>query len=139
MPLVKNKNESGHVGSATRAASGGTILLEAPRVEIAGVLAANGGGGGAGDLSCDGAYGRPSDSAAPGGVATGAANGGNGSAGDNTDGISGNPYESLWSAGGGGGGVGWIRINTSDGLADITGIISPSTSTGCASLGTLTF
>jgi hypothetical protein len=37
----------------------------------------------------------------------------------------------------GGGGAGWIRINTTTGAAEISGVISPSMGGPCASQGTL--
>ncbi|MCP4678026.1 MAG: hypothetical protein GY854_21430 [Deltaproteobacteria bacterium] len=135
--IISMPGNHGDANAGNGGGSGGAILLEAPEVEISGVLAVNGGGAGAGDLHSDGVHGQPSDSPAQGGTDDVASNGGNGSGADIIDGQPGESYEKLWSAGGGGGGAGWIRINTSDGAAEITGIVSPSMSSDCASLGTL--
>ncbi|MCP4679919.1 MAG: hypothetical protein GY854_31390 [Deltaproteobacteria bacterium] len=138
--IISMPGNGGSANSGGGGGSGGTILLEAPKIEIVGVLAANGGGGGAGcgSPSCEGIHGQPDDSAAPGGISTKSANGGNGSAGDSVNGAPGESHtQNDDDTGGGGGAAGRIRINTSDGTADITGTISPSISTGCASIGTL--
>jgi len=115
--------------------SGGAILIEAPTVTIAGVLAANGGGGGQGNGDA-GQNGKASADPAVGGrgAFSGASSGGNGGAGataDGTDGMftTGNP------AGGGGGGVGRIRLNTRTGQAVVTGTLSPAATTACVTQG----
>jgi hypothetical protein len=63
--------------------------------------------------------------------------GGAGSAGSTINGSAGSGGASNGQNGGGGGGAGRIRINTSSGSATITGIVSPSMSTSCATQGTL--
>jgi hypothetical protein len=115
------------------AGSGGGILLEAPKVTIDGVIAANGGGGGASVGGSGGEDGKPSASRAAGELPN---LGGEGSAGDDpngTDGMAMTNNNSL----GGGGGAGRIRINTADGKAAISGTLSPSIASKCATLGKL--
>ena len=135
---ISMPGNGGRANAGHGAGSGGAILLEAPVISIAGVLAVNGGGGGGADLHANGLAGFASDLPASGGVTDNAANGGAGSAAEVIKGGDGDDFKILTSGGGGGGGAGWIRINTSDGTADITGIISPSMSTSCASIGTIT-
>lgn len=114
------------------AGSGGGVLLEAPSVRIAGAVSANGGGASA--YSSPGQRGRADGKAAQGGG--GDNPGGEGSSAASADGRAG-----VWTTGerggAGGGGAGYIRINTADGSADISGTISPSLDTGCSSVGKL--
>jgi hypothetical protein len=131
-----------HVGGAggnwggSGGGSGGAILLEAPEVSIAGILAANGGGGGAASSAGDmGSNSSPDENFAPGGIGSGATaettgKGGNGSTGADAAGTAGGSE-----GGGGGGGAGRIRVNTLGGGATISGTLSPSVATGCASEG----
>lgn len=124
----------GAVGSQHGAGggSGGAILIEAPSVEIAGIVAANGGGGGGKDTAKNGG---PEETGAAGSVDPSGSNGGNGSAGADPKG-----GDAVWVSGngaGGGGGGGRIRINTTGGAATITGKLSPSVASTCASEGTL--
>lgn len=126
-------DEAGGGGGA-----GGTILIEAPVVELDGtILAVNGGGGGGGNnVSAAG-------DGAPGGWGTGRAAGG--MRGNNNDGVGsqggaagnrtgangqdqGGPPGQTGHAGGGGGGVGRIRINTrvADGLVIRAATVSPT-------------
>jgi hypothetical protein len=119
--------------------SGGAILLEAPAVAVAGILAVNGGGGGSGGLFGDDAH--PNDEPAPGGAAIrlNTGEGGTGSAGLTLDGAPGNPNPTFVDgtfSGGGGGGAGYIRINGRD--VRVTGILSPTFGTPCATQGVLT-
>jgi hypothetical protein len=121
------------------AGSGGAILMESETITIAGTLAANGGGGGGGSSAGgeNGADGTPNATAAPGGVAgAGGGLGGAGSAGDDIAGAAGQTVAGQ--AGGGGGGAGRIRLNTKSGTATVSGVISPSTNTACATQGTVT-
>jgi hypothetical protein len=127
-----NANGSGGVSqgdeSGEGAGSGGAILLEAPTITIAGILEANGGEGS--DNNMDGAT-PPTDA----GVATEpSCVGGNGGAGTSVNGANGGPTGDGY--GGGGGGVGWIRLNGN--TITITGTVSPSLATSCASKGGLT-
>ncbi len=103
-------NDGGGGGGA-----GGTILLEAPMIEIAGIVAVNGGGGAEGT---DGSAGGLGSSAAAGG-----GNGGAGGAGSNLGGASVSGHTNS----GGGGAVGRIRINTRHGSAVVPSgaVISP--------------
>jgi hypothetical protein len=118
--------------------AGGTILIEAPLLELDGAyLAVNGGGGGGGNNTTgNGTNGAWSANRANGGNASG---GGNGDGGDG--GASGTtshqgqngqdigPGPSNNDAGGGGGGVGRIRVNTraGDGVTTKNGaVVSPS-------------
>jgi hypothetical protein len=102
--------------------SGGTIVLEAPTVEIAGGVAVNGGGGGGGDGGSDGAPGQLASTEAAGGSPGGNGGGGGAGAALGSSGVG----QAANRAGGGGGGVGWIRITTRDGTALITGFTSPA-------------
>ncbi|MEM6994262.1 MAG: hypothetical protein AAF721_27350 [Myxococcota bacterium] len=117
--------------------SGGALLLEAPTVSIGGRVSANGGGGASGDKG-DGVEGKDRADAAPGGQGNGTAPGGNGSAGLDLAGADGSVNAMTdQEFGSGGGGAGWIRINTMAGEAVIDGSISPGLDTGCATQGTL--
>ncbi len=119
--------------------AGGAILLEAPEIVVAGILTANGGGGG-GDW--DGQLARD-DNAPAQGISAGSFHGagGSGSGGDTVDGAPGanlNDEGEVVATAGGGGGSGWIRLNTSSGAADVAeATISPSLDTKCASEGSL--
>lgn len=123
---------------ATGAGSGGAILIESPTVKIAGVLATNGGAGGSG---AGGAAG-PGEASEPGHdmdalPAKAGVGGGNGGSGDSPDGANATSGGS-YTAPGGGGGVGRIRINTKSGQADLaSSTITPSAKTACFTQGTL--
>lgn len=115
--------------------SGGAILLEAPGVTLNGILAVNGGGGG-GDFY-PGEIGTDSGAVAPGGLGCS----GNGAANTKaaTAGVD-DSSPTCDTPAGGGGGAGWIRINTSTGTITQgpSSVFSPAQSTSCATLGTLT-
>jgi hypothetical protein len=118
--------------------SGGSILLEAPTVTVAGTLAANGGGGG-GDYSTNGgADATPNATPAAGGAAGNSEGaGGAGGAAALTAGAPGMTGTGL-NAGAGGGGVGRILINSTTGGATLTSAtMSPDLTTSCATQGTL--
>jgi hypothetical protein len=118
--------------------SGGAILLEATTVVIVGNVAANGGGGGGDYANPDGADATADATPAAGGAGgTDDAAGGNGSAGSTPSGAAGTAGTGGLNSGGGGGGAGRIRINTSDGTAAITGVLSPSQMTACATVSTV--
>jgi hypothetical protein len=123
---------------AAGAGSGGAILIEAPIVTVAGVLATNGGGGGggAGGAANGGQSGEPGhDSDAN--PASGGSGGGAGGAGDQAGGGSAMASASF-TAPGGGGGAGRIRINTTTGSANLTSAtVTPSTMSGCFTQGML--
>ncbi|HEY1547969.1 MAG TPA: hypothetical protein VGG28_09115 [Kofleriaceae bacterium] len=107
--------------------AGGMIMLEAPLVDVEGILAANGGGGGEGGTfrqnGSNGADASASAQPALGGAGSNAgALGGNGGAGSSYNGVT-PSLGSLVGAGGGGGGVGFIRIT---GSTMQNGTISPS-------------
>ena len=115
--------------------AGGAILLEAPIVTIAagGGVYANGGSGGCGSFTQSGSEGDMSTSPALGGPCSNGQSGGNGGAGTTapTDGQSlANTVGTKQYAGGGGGGVGRIRINTLDMTVAGTGALSPPASLG---------
>ena len=118
------------------AGSGGAVLIEAPEVIVDGVVAANGGGGGS--IGQVGENAKESDS-----PAAGASNdsypgdeGGNGSAGAAIDGGDGRCSAiPCHIPGTGGGGAGWIRVNTASGDAVVSGVLSPSADTECATFG----
>jgi len=124
--------------------SGGAVLLEAFSVTVDGVLAANGGGGGAGyhedtswgaDFAEAGESGTFDNTRAAGGQGSGiGGSGGEGSGGAFGDGGSGEANEN---GGGGGGAAGRIRINTFFGSATVSGSITPDSSTGTYTQGTI--
>lgn len=108
--------------------SGGGILLEAPNVEIDGVVGTNGGGGGAEGPGEDGSAIR-----AP---ALGGSDGDGGSGSDN-DGVAGDGVPTSGLSGtGGGGGAGRIRVNALTSTISATAF-SPSLRSGLATFGTL--
>jgi hypothetical protein len=118
--------------SAGGGGAGGTLLIEAPLVSVPGTFAVNGGGGGG---IAPGANGALSRNRAPGG-----GGGGPGAAGSFPDG--GDGIVSGGAAAGGGGGIGRIRINTRDGMADLPGgstfSPSPSDPSSTCTIGTAT-
>jgi hypothetical protein len=128
-------------GAGGGGGAGGGILLEAPAVELGGGagLAANGGGGG-GAGGNPGTPGRISLDPAPGGVGcrnddTACSGGGAGAANNIAarGGFSAVPRAGVSAqAGGGGGGLGVIRINTKDAsyVAAPDVIMSPTPTTG---------
>jgi hypothetical protein len=114
--------------------SGGAILLEAPTVALSGTLAANGGAGGG---NAQGSAATASATPAPGGPADAShAAGGDGSGGSTVAGVQGSAVAGS-ASGGGGGGAGRIRVDTTTGQATLGGIVSPSPTTSCVSVGTL--
>jgi hypothetical protein len=120
--------------------SGGAILLEAPTIDIQGNVTANGGGGGGYSNAYTSTYGnggQANGQPATGAVVNGQTIGGSGSAGTTITGSDGNSGDASSYFGSGGGGAGWIRLNTSSGSATISGTISPALGTACASQGTL--
>lgn len=119
-------------GAGGGGGAGGTVWLEGPRVEIGGVLAANGGGGGGasrggGEPGQPGEGGRASAERADGGlggkVSAEAKSGGAGGA------LAGPPVRSDTGAtensGGGGGAVGRVRVRAREILVD-GGVVSPA-------------
>jgi len=106
-------NSDGNGGGGGGGA-GGAILIEAPVVSIDGVLAVNGGAGGG--FSFDGAAGTLDRTAATDGNETG----GDGGAAATPDGHAGSD------PGGGGGGVGRIRLESRTGTVQVTGTMSPA-------------
>jgi hypothetical protein len=140
---IVNASGSGQCGGG---GSGGALLLEAPTILVEGVLAANGGSGGGAipSATCSlGASGTPNATPAPG-AQKGGAFGGVGSAGAMINGGAGKLADAgtMYYAAGGGG-AGWIRINTArpcsfaSTLDSGTTFISPPLNSGCASLGTI--
>jgi hypothetical protein len=112
--------EGGEGGGA-----GGTIMLEAPGVEMNGTLAANGGGGGQGGGSDNGENGQSGQlgtTAAKGGSSGKGGHGGTGGAGTTVSG-SGAQGTSV-GGGGGGGGVGYIIIHST--VTTGSGVYSPA-------------
>jgi hypothetical protein len=117
---LASSDHSGGGGGA-----GGTILLEAPQITIAGAMAVNGGGGGAAlgvSVTGAGSAGTLDRTPAAGGVGTIA--GSTGAAGAILDGSNG--VTAAGQSGGAGGGIGRIRINTQNGIASVTGTLSPA-------------
>jgi hypothetical protein len=142
---VASIDAPGHGGGADQdvvygGGSGGGILLEAPIVALGSLssLTCNGGGGGSGIGGSVGTNGQPSTTPAPGGACAGSlcSDGGNGGAGSSLpdDGENVTPVTTpdvYQFAGGGGGSIGVIRINTADGTYEKAGdsIESPAPST----------
>lgn len=123
----------GHEGQGGGGGSDGSILIEAPVVTITGSLSANGGSGAIGSGGTDGSSGQPgSDPAAGAGESGGAGSGGADEAG------SAGTVVGTSDFGGGCGGAGRIRINTTAGETDVApGLLSPSSATDCVTQGTL--
>jgi len=109
--VVANGHNGGGSSVGSGGGSGGALLLEAPTVVIGGQLSANGDRGGT-RLGGAGAY---------------------------DEFQAGNGTEDSSAYGGGGGGIGRIRINTdpSGYMAAIDSLISPFLATGCTTLGRL--
>jgi hypothetical protein len=128
-------NVGGGGGTANGGAggSGGTLLIESPRVNMLGKLAANGGGGTVFNGGASGQNGLPTSTRAQGTAET--AGTGSGASIDGTSGTktAGDPN----SSGSGGGGAGRIRINTESGVATISGVVSPALATPCVTQGKL--
>ena len=119
--------------------SGGAILVEAPVVNVSGVLAAAGGGGAGNDAASDFACTLPGST---GGLAVGTGGlGGSGACGTNgpTTGGVGTLAAGGGGSGGGGGAGGRIRINTKNNVNATVGAssISPKTASNYTT-GTLT-
>jgi hypothetical protein len=122
--------QGGGAGTGAGGGAGGMIFLEAPTITVAGILAANGGGGGTGDdpeqlgASQPGTDGALGDVPAPGGPAEAEGQdlspGGAGAAGS-TDAGAGTQSSGEPSGGGGGLGRIWFRTRTTD--ATITGAV----------------
>lgn len=115
--------------------SGGGILLEAPLVDVAGAVVANGAGG-SGGCGCAGSQGEDGQldvmpakggTQCTDGLGTGAA-GGDGAAGASvaTKGLDVPSTDNQACGGGGGGGVGRIRVNTAPGGQRTSGVYSPA-------------
>jgi hypothetical protein len=136
--LVRNVgwiNAGGGGGNNGGGGSGGGILLEAPTITIQGNLAANGGGGGVSGVA--GLNTTPNAIPAPGGDSP---LGGSGSAGTTINGADATSADGGATLGSGGGGAGYIRLNTLSGSANVTGAtISPALGTACATQGTITY
>jgi len=122
-------NES---GAAAGGGSGGSIYLDAPLIELQGVIAANGGAGGGGGSSpgssgTAGADGLPSTMYASGGLSGGSygANGGRGGIGSAAPTAGGN-HTCDGNGGGGGGGVGYIVMHAPTGGVSGSGLQSPT-------------
>jgi hypothetical protein len=126
---------------ASGGGSGGAVLIEAPAVTIAGTVAANGGGGGGGASGTLDAHDATTNAtAAPGGQPATTGAGGAGSAGATVAGTAGGAGDAvggMFSPGAGGGGAGFIRINTTTGVATLGGTLSPAAGSACVSQGTL--
>jgi hypothetical protein len=136
-----NVGGAGGMQNGAGGGSGGALLLEAPTVTIAGAVGANGGGGGSGVEDAHGADATATDEPAKGGSdGKMEAPGGDGAAGATVNGAEGKPNARFANgdfSGGGGGGVGYVRINTRTGAAAVTGKISPALTTPCATQGML--
>lgn len=117
--------------SGSGGGSGGAILLEAPNVEVRGVLAANGGPGSGAARTQDAST---TYTPAPGSDF----GGGRGSAGELNDGGDGTPPSDNSYPAGGGGGAGRIRINSKLAAQFApSAVITPTTESGCATIGQL--
>lgn len=114
--------------------SGGSILIEAPMVSLAGALLAAGG-------SSAGSSTPGNDGTDNGGQAGGVGflNGGAGSTGTSIDGGTGGYLSTGDNDWGGGGGAGWIRINSTGGnvTPQVGAVVNPALSSSCVSQGPL--
>ncbi|MFT3697420.1 MAG: hypothetical protein QM831_30030 [Kofleriaceae bacterium] len=121
---------NGEGGNFSGGGAGGMIELSAPSIAIHGVIVANGGGGGqgigAGFTAVKGADGADSATPALGGFGGAQASGGAGGAGSTPNGTKGSDANVMNYGGGyGGGGVGFIVIDTPP--SDTSGgVISPT-------------
>jgi hypothetical protein len=126
---------------ASGGGSGGAALLEAPTVTVAGIISANGGSGGGGAGGMASPDSTDNATPAPGGQVGTTGAGGTGSAAATITGGAGGAGDAVggsYSPGAGGGGAGYIRINTSTGVATLTsGTLSPAAGTTCTTQGTL--
>ena len=127
--------------AANGGGSGGAVLIESPAVTIAGIIAGNGGGGGGGaGGTVDALDGANSATAAVGGKPGTTGAGGNGSAGATVTGAAGGVGDAVggaYSPGAGGGGAGYIRINTNSSAPTTGGTLSPAVGSACVSQGPL--
>jgi hypothetical protein len=120
--------------------SGGLILLEAQSINVSGTLAANGGGGAAGDTSGGaGQSGKLGTAVASGGVNSNASQtdaGGGGAGGTKNSGaVDGTGGTGINNGGGGGGGVGYIQLNVFNSqFTDAAGTYSPTQTIGAITL-----
>lgn len=118
---------SPYIAGGAGGGSGGMIVLDAPEIDVTGLVFADGGGGGEGSTdSLDGLAGAlpNGQERAPGGSSTlTGGDGGSGSHAATLDGESGAVQDGTFSGGGGGGGAGVIWLH---GAADLGGgAISP--------------
>ena len=135
-------NMGGRGSDQGGAGAGGALLIEAAEVVVAGKIAANGGGGGAGTGPNDGQDGQLDTAPTPEGTGEAVAGGGGGKGGagsaiDGQPGVANTTFGDGAFSGNGGGGAGRIRINTRSGSATISGLVSPTLTTVCATQGTL--
>jgi hypothetical protein len=120
--------------------SGGAVLLEAPIISVSGRITANGGPGASYGNPGEVAGGLSNQSDQPA-VTPNCAWCGIGSAASTINGGNATQNDAGAVPGGGGGGAGWIRLNSACGNATIahTAIISPYLTTSCATQGTLQY
>ena len=122
-------DDSASAGGGSGGGSGGMIGLDAPSVNVAGIVFANGGGGAEGDDASPGRTGADPIGGAAGSGGTGSSSGGaggNGGAGAVADGGAG--AAGLPGVSGGGGGGGSVGIILLFGTRIGTGTISPPAS-----------
>lgn len=119
------------------AGSGGGVLIEAPAVDVMGAVVANGAGGSSGCvIPVRGEDGRLDTTPAAPGTTCPAGNGASGGRGSSLTAVAANGADisrtttGVVFGGHGGGGVGRIRINTLVGGLHVTGVFSPSPTTG---------
>ena len=124
------KGASGGSDGGGGGGAGGTILVDAPKVTIAGQLAVNGGGGGASDDGGDGGDGSLGRSGGAGGTVGGGngAAGGAGGGGGVGEAVNGSPGAGTTLGSGGGGSVGRIRFTTRSGTVSVVdqALLSPN-------------
>jgi hypothetical protein len=143
--IVLNASASINAGGEAQfggGGSGGAILLEAPTIVVDGILAANGGSGGAealpGASSTQNITGTSATASSV--AAVGGGNTGKGSAGATINGGNGAAANDAGINGAGGGGAGWIRINSAcPPTISPNAIISPSVTTKCSTQGKLNY
>ncbi len=118
------EGDPGTTRGAGGGGAGGAVLIQAPTMNLAGVIVANGGGGGGHNPSGDGEDGTRSATPAKGG-GTGSYKGGDGGAGTTAPAGGGTSHGN-----GGGGAVGRIRILGTTVNATLGVVVSPPATTG---------
>lgn len=127
--IVRASGAGGDAGwsSGGGGGAGGSIVLEAPTLQIDGIVVSNGGGGGGGlpalGSAESGENGRDDTDRARGGDGSGG--GKNGGPGGSADDLTGGGGQNGAPAGGGGGAAGRVSFYTEGGAPSVSGVVSP--------------